>query len=240
MPKFNKDVVKKSEGSSSRRSHVVVKKPFYKRWWFIAGGVLVLFLMIGALSPDDASDSHSSDVKTSMSSEKKNDVKKDDVKKDDVKTEDNKKKKKTKVEKKSDTLKTVSIGQPIRVGDVEYVVNSRDVTGEVGDNYLNKKANGVYLVVNVTVKNLGDDSLFVNNNYFKLLKGDKEYESDSSAGIYANKDSKFFLSKINPESELTGNVVFDVTKETADASDLVLQVQTGAWGTQKGLITLTK
>lgn len=232
LPKFNKDIVhsdaEKSRGLSSRRSHVVVKKPFYKRWWFIAGGVVVVFLTIGALSPDDSSDSHSSDVKTSVSSQKKDDVKKDD----------SDKKKATKAEKKSKELKTVSIGEPVRVGDVEYVVNSRNVTDKVGGDYINKTANGVYLIVNVTVKNLGDDSLSVNNNFFKLLKDNKEYESDGSAGVYANKDSKFFLSKINPESELTGNVVFDVTKETAEDTSLKLQVQTGAWGTQKGLINL--
>ena len=92
----------------------------------------------------------------------------------------------------------------------------------------------------MTVKNLGKKPLSVDSDYFELRKGDSEYESDGTAGLYANEDGKFFHDKINPDGELTGNVVFDVTKETADASDLMLQVQTGAWGTQKGLITLTK
>lgn len=49
---------------------------------------------------------------------------------------------------------------------------------------------------------------------------------------------KFFLSELNPENSITGNVVFDLNAETANASGLVLQVQTGVWGTQKGKINL--
>lgn len=52
------------------------------------------------------------------------------------------------------------------------------------------------------------------------------------------KENSFFLSELNPENSITGNVVFDLNAETANASGLVLQVQTGVWGTQKGKINL--
>ena len=38
--------------------------------------------------------------------------------------------------------------------------------------------------------------------------------------------------------DLKGKIVFDVTKATIDDKNLQLQVQTGAWGTEKGLINL--
>lgn len=224
---------------TSTHKRVDVKKPFYKRWWFIGGAVVLV--VIGAMPSNKSSDNQSSDVKTVISS-KKNQT--DETKDNTAKNSDamekifKKSKNETKAEKKSKQLETVSVGQPIRVGDVEYTVNSQNTNANVGNEYLNKTANGIYLIVNVTVKNLGDDALTVTNNFFKLIKDDKEYESDSTAGIYANNDSKFFLDKVNPEGSVTGNIVFDVTKETVDAGNLKLQVQTGAWGTQKGLINL--
>ena len=51
-------------------------------------------------------------------------------------------------------------------------------------------------------------------------------------------DSHIHTSELNPENSITGNVVFDLNAETANASGLVLQVQTGVWGTQKGKINL--
>lgn len=223
---------------TSTHKRVDVKKPFYKRWWFIGGAVVLV--VIGAMPSNKSSDNQSSDVKTVISSKKnQTDETTDNDKNSDAMEKIFKKaKNETKAEKKSKQLETVSVGQPIRVGDVEYTVNSHTTTDKVGNEYLNKTANGVYLIVNVTVKNLGDDALTVTDNFFKLIKDDKEYESDSTAGIYANNDSKFFLDKVNPEGSVTGNIVFDVTKETVDAGNLKLQVQTGAWGTQKGLINL--
>lgn len=145
-------------------------------------------------------------------------------------------------ENKSDEKKTVAqaipkIGEVTKVGDVEYIVNSKSISQNVGGEY-GKTANGSYLILNVTVKNSGKKSITVTNDFFKLLKGDTEYETDSVAGMYANEEGKFFLSELNPENSITGNVVFDLNAETANASGLVLQVQTGVWGTQKGKINL--
>lgn len=237
----------KRRKSSSHRTHEA-KEPFYKQRWFIIVAVLAV---IGIVSPHGKTGNHSSSTmnnntaKNSSVHHHTDNAQNDDVEKnssvtsqDDSTAKDDSENHITKAEKKAKTLDTVPMGQPLRVGDVEYVVNSRNVTDKVGDDFINRTANGVYLIVNVTVKNLGNESLSVNNNFFKLLKDDKEYESDSAAGIYANKDSHFFLSKINPDSELTGNVVFDVTQELANDTNLKLQVQTGAWGTQKGLIDL--
>ena len=220
----------KRRKSSSHRTREV-KEPFYKQKWFI---IVVVLAIIGAATPHNKTGNRSSNAmndggKNSSVYHHQNDTEKDD-------TEQHV----TKAERKSETLDTVPMGQPLRVGDVEYVVNSRNVTDKVGGDFIGRKANGVYLIVNVTVKNLGDKSLRVSSDFFKLLKDDKEYESDGTAGIYVNEDSHFFLSKINPDGELTGNVVFHVTQELANDTNLKLQVQTGAWGTQKGLIGLNQ
>ena len=204
--------------------NVYVKKtPFYKKWWFILIIVLIAFGAIkGGSGTNWSKQSTSSNSSTQVTTSEETVEKK--ASEETKNTEEA-----TKAEHK--------IGEIVKVGDVEYIVNSKSLSQNVGGEY-GKTANGIYLIVNVTVKNTGKKSITVTDDFFKLLKGDTEYATDSAAGLYANEEAKFFLSELNPENSITGNVVFDLSNETANASGLQLQVQTGIWGTQKGKISL--
>ena len=131
------------------------------------------------------------------------------------------------------------MGEVVQVGDVEYTVLSKEVSTNVGGEY-GRNANGQYVILTVTVKNNGKKSITITDDFFKLLQGEVEFDSDSTASIYAQDDhsAKFFWNDLNPGNSLTGKVVFDVSPETAAATDLKVQVQTGLWGTQKGVISL--
>lgn len=221
-----------SKKIKDENGNVYVKKtPFYKKWWFI---LLVVLIAYGAVTKGGGS--ITSDNSTSDSTAKQT------ISSTVQATNDKNGKTAVSEESKSDEKKSVAqaipkIGEVTKVGDVEYIVNSKSISQNVGGEY-GKTANGSYLILNVTVKNSGKKSITVTNDFFKLLKGDTEYETDSVAGMYANEEGKFFLSELNPENSITGNVVFDLNAETANASGLVLQVQTGVWGTQKGKINL--
>ena len=211
-------------------------KPFYKKWWFILIIVIGVTSIIRTVSGNKSSqlstktDSSAKVTKSEESTETKasEELKTDNSTDEVEKTEE----KVTKAKHK--------IGETVKVGDVEYVVNSKSTTKTVGSEYLNKTANGTYLIVNVTVKNVGKKPIRVTSDYFKILNGDAEYSDDGTAGLYANDDSKFFLSEVNPGNSITGNVVFDLSDDVANSSDLQLQVQTGAWGTQTGTIGLNE
>ncbi|MBZ2120191.1 DUF4352 domain-containing protein [Streptococcus infantis] len=205
--------------------NVYVKKtPFYKKWWFI---LIIVLIAYGAIKGGNGSNSSQQSTTSNSSAQvtTSEEAVQTKVSEETKKTEE----KTTKAEHK--------IGEIVKVGDVEYVVNSKSLSQNVGGEY-GKTANGVYLIVNVTVKNTGKKSITVTDDFFKLLKGDTEYATDGAAGLYANEEAKFFLSELNPENSITGNVVFDLSNETANASGLQLQVQTGIWGTQKGKISL--
>lgn len=206
--------------------NVYVKKtPFYKKWWFI---LIVIIVVFGVIKGGSGSNSTKQEVASSSSAKTTASEETAQTKA----TEKNKnKEEETKVKEEN------KIGEVVKVGDVEYIVNSKSMSQNVGGEF-GKNANGIYLILNVTVKNNGKKSITVTDDFFKLLKGDTEYSTDSTAGIYENKEAKFFLSELNPENSITGNVVFDVNTETADASGLQLQVQTGAFGTQRGKISL--
>lgn len=196
----------------------VQKKPFYKRVWFI---VLVGLFVIGGLQSVLGGGSNSSTSSSQATS---------------TTTQTTTEASASSSEEQKEAT-TYSIGQEVPVGDVVYLVNSKEVTTNVGGEF-GKTANGVFLVLNVTVKNNGKEAITVTDDFFTLLKGDVEYKSDSTAGIYANQDTNFFLTEVNPENSVTGNVVFDITEETANDPSIQLRVQTGFWGTETGVINL--
>ena len=203
--------------------NVYVKKtPFYKKWWFI---LIVIIVVFGVVKGGSGSNSTKQEVASSSSAQT---TASEETAQTKV-TEKNKNK-----EEETKTKAENKIGEVVKVGDV---VNSKSLSQNVGGEF-GKNANGIYLILNVTVKNNGKKSITVTDDFFKLLKDDTEYSTDSTAGIYANQEAKFFLSELNPENSITGNVVFDVNTETADASGLQLQVQTGVFGTQRGKISL--
>lgn len=141
-----------------------------------------------------------------------------------------------KKESTKEEVKTYTVGEVVPVGDVEYTVNSISSTKTIGSDYLNNDAQEMYLVVNISIKNNGDEALNVSDSFFKLLKGKKTYETDSGSAIYL--EDSIIYKDINPEATLTGSFVFDVTQETIDDQSLQLQVQTGVWGTETEVINL--
>ena len=192
----------------------VEKKPFYKRVWFIVLAALVVIGVFANMGSD--SDSKDATAKSTATSEATTDS-----------------------STKASSEETVySVGQTFTVGDVEYTVNSVSTAQTVGDEFLNETAQGTYLLLNVTIKNNGDDALSVSNDYFTLYKGKTKYTSDSTASLYASDDSGFFLEKVNPGNALTSNVAFDIPQDVVSDPDLQLQVQTGYWGTQTALVNI--
>lgn len=108
----------------------------------------------------------------------------------------------------------------------------------MGDEFLNETAQGIYLLLNVTIKNNGDDALSVSNDYFTLYKGKTKYTSGSTASLYASDNSGFFLEEVNPGNALTSNVAFDIPQDVVSDPALQLQVQTGFWGTQTAMVNI--
>ncbi|MNI28684.1 Telomeric repeat-binding factor 2 [compost metagenome] len=90
----------------------------------------------------------------------------------------------------------------------------------------------MFLVVNVTVKNVGKEMITTDSSFFQLLKGEVEYNPST---LITTKGDYFLYEGINPGLAQTGNVVFEIPE---DMKDFVLNVQTGFWGTEQGQIEL--
>lgn len=138
-----------------------------------------------------------------------------------------------------ETKQAFKVGDTVIVGDVTYVVHSIETAKTVGNEYLNETADGIYLIVNMTITNNGSKELTVSDSFFNILHGEAEYSADSAASIYLNEESSgFWLESINPGLSKTGKVAFDVTDAVAAGPGTQIKVQTGYWGTETEIITL--
>lgn len=111
------------------------------------------------------------------------------------------------------------IGEPVRDGMFEFTVTQVE-TGvtEVGDEFLNEQAQGQYVLVHITVTNIGDraQSLFGDNQTLVDTEG-REHSADSTAALYLDSADTFF-SEINPGNSVGGVVVFDIPADAVPAA----------------------
>ena len=191
---------------AKKDAKALLKKPFYKKWWV---WVIVLIIVAAIAGGGDETPVENASDKVEVSSEPK--------------------------EAATETVKekVAAIGDVVAVGDVEFTVNSISTAKNVGGEY-GADAQGTYLLVNTTVKNIRNEAIKTDSSFFKLLVWEKTYEADSTAGIYANPNTGFFLEQVNPDLAATGVVVFDVSDEVISNPNLLLQVQSGFFGTETG------
>lgn len=111
------------------------------------------------------------------------------------------------------------IGTAVRDGKFEFTVTSVE-TGvpSVGDQYLSQEAQGQYVLVHMTVKNIGDEAqMFTGGNQQLTDTEGRTHESDSTAAIYLG-DTNSFLTDINPGNAVDGVVVFDIPADAVPAT----------------------
>ncbi|TDM48259.1 DUF4352 domain-containing protein [Macrococcoides goetzii] len=162
---------------------------------------------------------------------------------EDTKKEDNTTNTATKEDKK-ETKKAYKIGDTVKVGKMQYKVNGVTTATAVGPSALPTKAKDTFVVVDLEVKNNGDEAITVDSNLFKLKTKGKTLEADSTGTMSANQgedgsiENSFFLEQLNPDSTTKGKVVFDVSKAMADSTDKQLEVATGFFGTETDVIDL--
>lgn len=202
------------------------KKPFYKKWWvWLIAFIIVIAAFSGGEETDKAVEEATPVEETAT----------DDTT---AEVEDTGTTEEAAVEEETEEVveeeKIATIGEEVIVGDVHFTVNGTSTATNIGGEY-GVDAQSQFLILNVTIQNEKNEAITVDSSFFKLLSGDRTYDSDGTAAIYANENASFLLESVNPGVALTGNVVFDVP---ADLENMQLQVQTGFFGTETGVISL--
>ena len=132
--------------------------------------------------------------------------------------------------------KKANIGDELRVRDVIFKVNEVSTTTEINDGqFISYKPNNdgaIFYLVNITIRNAGQESITTDTSFFELHKDKIKY---SPSRIITADSGFFYYEGINPGLSQTGSVTFEVPQKE---SGFVLQVQTGMFGTEKGEINL--
>ncbi|MEV6557028.1 DUF4352 domain-containing protein [Nocardia sp. NPDC051756] len=104
------------------------------------------------------------------------------------------------------------LNTPVRDGKFEFVVTGVQVgLAEVGDNpYLQRKAQGAYTIVSMTVKNTSNKPQGFSPSAQYLFDGqNRKFENDSMAAINLQADTSMYAG-VNPGNTVTAQVVFDL------------------------------
>lgn len=211
------------------------------KWVLIIFGVLILLGACGALlggednatntTPEEAVE-ETDDTSTDEASEEDAEQSESDEQEESASEEEE-------VVEEEDADDIVGLSTPLNVGDVEFTVNNWEQASSVGSDFMTEEANDTYIVMDVTVVNNSSEAITVDSSYFKIVNGENTYEPDTMASSTANEDGLgLFFEQINPGSSRNALVVFDVTQDVVDSNEKQVQVQSGIWGTETGLINL--
>lgn len=197
----------------------------------IIGIFVIIGIIIAAVGGDDTSDPSEGEVQeTQEEAEEGGDAESSEETNEAVEEED--------------VEQTANIGDTVEVGDVTYTINDVSTASEVGPSALPTTTSEQFIVVDLTVVNNGNEAMTFDSSYIKLQDGDTTFEPSPDASMSANQsedgniENSFFYEDINPGSEVTGNVVFDVNPSVSESDSLQVQVQEGIFGSNTSLINL--
>ncbi len=116
----------------------------------------------------------------------------------------------------------VAVGQPLRVGDVEWTVTSAYPADQLTSYVDGRTKRGNFVVVNFQFKNNSDEDLTLSSDALALFDGSgSKYEFDTDTFLYIEWSKNLFRFEVAPGDSPEGQVIFKVAP---DASRFQLQL----------------
>jgi hypothetical protein len=186
------------------------KKAWYKRWWaitlFIIFGMGILGNIFGG---NDSSTDSNSNLQTTTPEQIPA------KQKDDLQTT-TPEQITGKVTASQQEVKTYSLGDEIQAGDFKWKITKSSTAREIGQDimgtFFGEKADGIFIIVDVEVKNTGKSAKYLMDSYLKLIDDQgREFSPNSAAAIYLKPEgSALMFEQVNPGITKKGKIVFDV------------------------------
>lgn len=112
----------------------------------------------------------------------------------------------------------IKIGETVKLKGTQYTVESAKTQSDVGGEFANEKANGVYVLVTLTIENKKDETKTFSDSAAKFVAtNDKKYSTDQDGTFAAIGDGgeTLIFEDMQPDLPKTGLLVFDVPKDLA-------------------------
>ncbi|WP_405139966.1 DUF4352 domain-containing protein [Sphaerisporangium sp. NBC_01403] len=118
-------------------------------------------------------------------------------------------------EKATTKPKPPGVGDVVKDGKFAFKVTRVEKgLAQVGEGFTVSKAQGQYVLVHLTVKNIGDKAQLFTDSAQKLIDTkDRQYDAATGAAALGLDDSNAFLNNINPGNSVQGILLFDVPKD---------------------------
>lgn len=172
--------------AKAEKAYAKASRPFYKKKRFILLAVIALIVIIVIAANSGGGGSSSSSSSSSSGGGS------------------------------SSGAKTVGLNQPAKDGKFQFTVKGVDCSKKtIGNDPVSTTANGVFCIVSIDVKNIGDQAqtLDASSQYGYDAQG-KKYSTDTSAEIYLPNQGGALFNQLNPGSAVSGQFVFDVPAGT--------------------------
>lgn len=130
------------------------------------------------------------------------------------------------------------IGDEITIEHFIYKVNDVRFAKSVGNDFTKKTADGIYLIVDLALKNMDSEEHTLDNSMFKLADASgTEFESspDATTALEMSGKETLFLKQCNPKIQKKGLLVFEVP----DRGVYDLHLSGGFWTGKTAIVKLT-
>jgi uncharacterized protein DUF4352 len=136
---------------------------------------------------------------------------------------------------------TVAAGQPLTVGNAEWVVTyaypATQLFSEYGDPPITRTKQGDFVVVDFRFKNNSAEGVTVNTESLALFDGNgRKYKFDTDIFFYIDSSRNIFLVEVGPGDTMEGQIIFKVAP---DGSQFRLQLgEANPFSDKKGYVNL--
>jgi hypothetical protein len=113
------------------------------------------------------------------------------------------------------------IGQAVELEGTRYTVTNVKTSDSLGSSFMKEKADGIFVVVNMTIENLKDESkIFVDSAAEFAASDGTTYTTDSDAAFIA--DDTLILTEMHPDLPTKGTLIFDVPSSKLKGGQLAV------------------
>ncbi len=127
--------------------------------------------------------------------------------------DDDKKNTSTNISSESNDVIYKKIGDEVSIGNFTYRVNGVDFLKTIGSDFSSTTADGIFIIVNLSLVNNDNKEHTVDNSMFKLTDANgAQFESsiEGSTELEIGGNETLFLKQCNPQITKSGFLIFEV------------------------------
>ncbi len=130
----------------------------------------------------------------------------------------------------------VNIGEPIAVGEAEWVVTNARKVSELSSSFGTSRQ-GNFVVVDFTLRNDGSEQVTLSEGDIKLVDDqDRTFETDSDLWEFVEGERNVFLEAVNPGVTEEGEAIYEIPDDAANFQAEVAEL--GSFTGEPGRVNL--